>query len=387
MNKLPFIDALRGIAIFGVLIIHSAMAVEHLRPLGDHLTEWVYTLAFQGARGVQLFFIISSFTLCLSAERRKIEKKPVLNFFIRRIFRIAPLFYCGLIYYTLLPSILHKRPFPSIGHVLSTITFTNGWHPYWLNFDEHNLIVPGGWSVAVEMTFYFLFPFLFKQIKSLKAAMCLTLITLIISMALMFILKDNPLVLDDDSWELFLFFWFPNQFPIFSLGIVLYFIIRRLKVVSKLSIQVKRKQSIYPRLLLGLSIFLLVILPFGNYKLIPIHFIYGLDFVLLATCLALYPSKLIVNKFWCYLGKISFSGYITHFYVIGLVYKILHKLQLDIYLPPDIHFIFLVSITLFGTIVVSFFTYNFIEVPGQHVGRNLINHLESKSNFQADTRT
>jgi len=33
MNKLPFIDALRGIAIFGVLIIHSAMAIEHLRPL------------------------------------------------------------------------------------------------------------------------------------------------------------------------------------------------------------------------------------------------------------------------------------------------------------------------------------------------------------------
>jgi len=32
MNKLPFIDALRGIAI-SVLIIHSAMAIEHLRPL------------------------------------------------------------------------------------------------------------------------------------------------------------------------------------------------------------------------------------------------------------------------------------------------------------------------------------------------------------------
>jgi peptidoglycan/LPS O-acetylase OafA/YrhL len=109
MNKLPFIDALRGIAIFGVLIIHSAMAIEHLRPLGDNLTEWVHTLAFQGARGVQLFFIIIAFTFCLSAEHRKIERKPILNFFIRRFFRIAPLFYCGLIYYTLLPSILYIK--------------------------------------------------------------------------------------------------------------------------------------------------------------------------------------------------------------------------------------------------------------------------------------
>jgi peptidoglycan/LPS O-acetylase OafA/YrhL len=48
--------------------------------------------------------------------------------------------------------------------------------------------VPGGWSVAVEMTFYLLFPFLFKQIKSLKAALRLTLTALIIGMVLMFIL-------------------------------------------------------------------------------------------------------------------------------------------------------------------------------------------------------
>jgi len=40
------------------------MAIEHLRPLGDNLTE---CLKFQGAR--KLFYTI--FTLCLSAERVK----------------------------------------------------------------------------------------------------------------------------------------------------------------------------------------------------------------------------------------------------------------------------------------------------------------------------
>jgi len=31
------------------------MAIEHLRPLENNLTEWVHTLAFQGARGTTIF--------------------------------------------------------------------------------------------------------------------------------------------------------------------------------------------------------------------------------------------------------------------------------------------------------------------------------------------
>jgi len=91
MNRLPFIDALRGLAIFGVFIVHSSQSI-------DGLPRWLSSLASQGARGVQLFFVISAFTLFLSlSTRRKNEKRPTLNFFIRRFFRIAPLFYAALL--------------------------------------------------------------------------------------------------------------------------------------------------------------------------------------------------------------------------------------------------------------------------------------------------
>jgi len=64
------------------------------------------------------------------------------------------------------------------------------------------------------------------------------------------------------------------------------------------------------------------------------------------------------------------------FYVIGLVYKIL-KLQLDIYLPPNIP-LFFSFLSLIGTIAISFFYIQFYRGTWTACGRNLINHLESK---------
>ena len=49
------------------------------------------------ARGVELFFVVSALTLCLSsAARSNREALPTLNFYIRRFFRIAPMFYIAI---------------------------------------------------------------------------------------------------------------------------------------------------------------------------------------------------------------------------------------------------------------------------------------------------
>ena len=93
-GKLKFIDSLRGLAILMVVMIHVSQ-------VGDA----EYPLFFQnifnfGRYGVQLFFMCSAFTIFLSFERRsKIDKYPILFFFTRRFFRIAPLFYIAILYY------------------------------------------------------------------------------------------------------------------------------------------------------------------------------------------------------------------------------------------------------------------------------------------------
>ncbi|MFT9296220.1 MAG: hypothetical protein ABF544_10880, partial [Acetobacter orientalis] len=57
------------------------------------LPEWFGIYAKHGTMGVELFFVISSFSLCLSMAGHQKEKYPLVGFALRRFFRIAPLFY------------------------------------------------------------------------------------------------------------------------------------------------------------------------------------------------------------------------------------------------------------------------------------------------------
>jgi len=84
--KYDYIDALRGLAVLGVVSVHTTQLV---RPASAGLQ----TLATAGGSGVQLFYLASALTLFLSlATRKSTERNSTLKFFIRRYFRIAPCF-------------------------------------------------------------------------------------------------------------------------------------------------------------------------------------------------------------------------------------------------------------------------------------------------------
>ena len=159
ISKYKFIDSIRGIAFLGVFACHAA---SHLTHMG--CSQGVIRLFYQGGVGVQLFFIASALTLMLSLDARSSGGVHVLrNFFIRRYFRIAPLFYVGAIFYAAVfgGNADGRVPKPlTIGSFLSTMTFTHGWNPRWIN-----QVLPGGWSIAVEMTFYLMVPFCTRDLR------------------------------------------------------------------------------------------------------------------------------------------------------------------------------------------------------------------------------
>ena len=92
-TKYAWIDALRGFAILGVLAHHSFQYVRGMSGPAKFLGGF-------GKMGVQLFFVASAITLCLSTAKRA-ERHPVLSFYVRRYFRIAPLYYLAIIFYAL----------------------------------------------------------------------------------------------------------------------------------------------------------------------------------------------------------------------------------------------------------------------------------------------
>ena len=368
VHRYAFIDALRGLAVLGVIFAHCSQQIAGL-------PQWVQALSIQGSRGVQLFFVASALTLFLSINYRKPnESAPTTNFFIRRFFRIAPLFYVAIIFYTILDGFAPRQWAPhgiTWVHILATFTFMHAWHP-----TSITSVVPGGWTIAVEMTFYLFVPFLYSKIRRLYTALWATLLTLLASVAIRFVAIKLIASVCPSSYlylvKPFTFFWFPTQAPVFLLGIILYFLLKaHLDEVNRGKTFSAEKLS---SLFLIVSGYLFLAFAFGSFTFIPHHFLYGIAFVLFSYSLARYPYSLFVNKIICYIGKISFSGYVWHFVPIRIMNKKM-PVMLDLLPHAGTRFLIFFFLTLIATIVIASLSYHYIEVPGMRLGRIIIKKL------------
>lgn len=365
-----FVDSLRGIAILMVITFHCCVECKNVHP-------WVQAVALQGKLGVQLFFVVSAFTLFSSLQSRgAVERKPLHTFFTRRFFRIAPLFYLAAAFYGLEHWASRATSGPrSFGpfQFIATLLFVHGWFP-----SSINTVVPGGWSISAEFMFYLCLPLLFRGVRSVKAALWLTLISTV------FVASGSPFAVDmlsrpsSPSWNVhiadYVYWTFPSQFPIFCLGIVLYFVLRRGNseaAVAEQSPAIPNSNISTGILCVSLAAFLLL----GS---VPLHVLYSVAFVPLAYGLAVAPLRLIVNRPTQFIGKISFSGYVWHFYLLdkvlhpGLGIRSLQSLAMG---NGTLHFaLVLIAVTTL-TLGASTITYLLIELPGQRLGRRLIDWM------------
>ncbi len=362
LKHFDYIDSLRGIAILAVLIAHTGLYSTVPYPLWFHnITE--VSLA---PRGVQLFYVVSAFTLCLSmSKRQRNEKHPIRNFYLRRFFRIAPLFYLAILYNLWQQNYWNHNPnHISLLNIITTFTFTNGFSSAWINN-----IVFGGWSIAVESMFYIIFPFLFQKIKHVRTVFFFTITTAIIMQLLRLYLLSTPTIHNNPDLQTYTFQFFPSQFPVFLVGILVYVIMH-----EKLTIRLKRFILLF-LLGFGLLIFVQGFLPF---KIIAGHYLYGVLFGLIVYLLAQYPIKLLVNPVFIYLGKISFSLYLAH---TACAYW-LHYFNLNRYLPLNAYLNFCLRFFIllgFSSLIASllFFT---VEKWGIILGKRYIIYLSCRSN-------
>lgn len=353
--KLDFIDSLRGYAILGVLMVHAS---QNGQPLNSDLGN---TILIKGARGVQLFFMASAITLFYSYyKRRNNEPFKIRSFFIRRFFRIAPMFYIAIVYY--LFQKLHEGnnlfDLKHLPDILAAFTFSLSTHPYWVS-----AIVPGGWSVSVEVIFYFLLPILYLKIKNIQQAFNLFLIAIIVRVLLQQFFQAYPLINDPNYWNSFLIYYFPNQFPVFAIGIFLYFLIFEKKMIV-----LKNPFTIF---------LLMMILFFQMASAYDIFIPENISFSALLGCFIWYLSEfknsILVNPIINFIGRISFSIYVVHF---AIFYWLNHYEILDLFRNTYINYVFKFLIVSLISIIISIFFYYFIEVPFQKMGAKIIGRIK-----------
>lgn len=319
MDRITFIDILKGIAIIGVISIHFNNSVPVPNNIIGHITTF-------GVYCPQLFFLISSFLLWKSMRKYNFSyKNSTLDFYCSKLKRILPTYFLALIIYI---SISSNCNFLSIS-TFTHLSLINAFFP-----NNINDIIGVEWYVSDFIILITIAPILFQFIKNLKQSVYALTIGLIFSFIIqqsyLLTIKDIPQ--DYDTATFFNVFCFAIQFPVMILGIVLYYIFNRLK---------NNTSSIHRVLIIYFLLTILCILLFAisfsiNIRLLTLSFIAGTlwgGVFLVGGALPPPRILLIINHLQVirilssiirFLGKYSLGIYLFHMIVIRyyLIFKL-----------------------------------------------------------------
>ncbi len=352
-QNLAFIDALRGLAILMVIVTHVSPATPGVSSLVSNLCSY-------GRMGVQLFFVLSAFTLCLTFAGRMNEPYAVKKFYIRRYLRIAPMYYLGILFYTGLLIANHGVESVSFANLASHFLLLHG-----LNMAAFNNVVPGGWSIGVEFLFYLIFPFIFRKVYSSRNTLLTTLFfSIVVSFCLysylVFVAKIDVNAYSLGYWN------FINQLPVFIIGFYLYFHFNSRREYNTILLCL---------IFLGAtaaSLLLYMLKPLFSTVLIPIAS--AVSFYALTFLFSRY--RFLANRLLQEIGKVSFSMYLIHFIIVSKVAGLGFS-----FFKPDVQLLFNYVLVSGATYLVARITYSYIELKGISLAKQITQKLDPKIPF------
>jgi len=356
--KLNYINSIRGIAVLMVLLVHAGQALNYTNLFTNY-----------GQMGVQLFFVASAFTLCLSSYNRAFEDNKIKKYAIRRYFRIAPPYYLAILVYFIISLIEYYNETGTLiipekynlPNIISNITFTHGFYK-----PANNNIVSGGWSIGTEMAFYLIFPILFYLANKISLSKPKIFVAWIFTslalsqLVILFIIKMTGANFINNS---FLYYSLMNQFPVFSIGIVYYFLTLKnyLNHNWKLDFLAFATTTIISLYLWETNI---------GYMFTIIPFISGLSFLFLMEIFRKVTilSHPLLNK----IGRVSYSMYLVHFIFVDHIFKF-YVLKLNISSPLQVTLLYVLTIA--GSFALSILSEKYIEKPFIDLGNKLIKKI------------
>lgn len=164
--RIAFLDGLRGIAILLVLLFHAYARWPEIVPYGSRF-QTVPLFAY-GYIGVQLFFLISGFVICMTLEKCRNYQ----DFLLRRWLRLFPaMLVISVSIFVSAPLFFPHRPAgpPSIQGAIPGLLLLDPEIIRLFIKGDWVLIEGAFWSIFVEVGFYFVFGALFFLLGAWRA--------------------------------------------------------------------------------------------------------------------------------------------------------------------------------------------------------------------------
>ncbi|MBL7234854.1 acyltransferase family protein [Komagataeibacter oboediens] len=378
-RSIPSLTGVRGIAALWVFMTHFyGLAADIL-----HQPWMLQSLfLFNGFRGVDLFFVLSGFILMHVHEGQftVLRWRVVRDFFIVRFFRVYPLNtfvllamvplvllapgYVAMQRYYADPAFAYRAHNLSLPGFVQTLLLVQSWTV--LKLGEWNIV---SWTLSAEVLGYILFPLLAMwamRISSPRNALALcacSLVTLVVVLFACHHANNNP---TGTFGAIRMFFCFVS-------GILLY------RAYHLLPDSMERHAS---SITSGAVIFIAATLFFPVAPVLDVFgftaLIFGLAYQRGAVDALLRSGPVI------WLGRISFSFYLTHYLLIGIISWSLGEWLRHLDLASGLA----VTFAIFGLcLIVGTVCYHLVERPSQRLGRRVMQRVETRDAMIGARRT
>ncbi|MFT7596459.1 MAG: exopolysaccharide production protein ExoZ [Paracoccaceae bacterium] len=334
-----FITGLRAFAATMVVVMHTG-AFAGFGPLGEAITS-------AGKYGVDVFFVISGFTIAKTFTAAPSYRA----YFLRRIFRIVPLYWAAIII-----GLLMARSGIEVSYWMADLDASTDMYNLllhlamvsYLDFRVANSVLGVEWTIPIEVFWYAFLPLLLHRVQTVLRTFGAVLILAVLTGVMAYISKKTLGTSLAIKWS-----------PVasghwFFIGALTYFL--REKLDNDRGPRLARVAS--GAALVYLAALLVQFSGRGE--------VIGLATAVLLTCASAVRAKWVVAvltvKPMLFLGSVSYSIYLLHPLVIAGVHQA--GLELE---HPFAYFLLVYGLT----VGLSFLTYLLIERPSNDLGRRV----------------
>ncbi len=357
-SRIPELDGLRGIAILLVISFHylNNQLAYGTNTVGRLLAN---ATAF-GWTGVDLFFVLSGFLIGSILISNKGAQNYFKPFFARRIVRIIPAYFLALGVFILILNLpyFQGNHFFHEGNVIPMWSYFAMLHNVYMGFLNTlgNPALSITWSIGIEEQFYIIFPFIVYFLKDRW-----------LPFLLIFLIITAMLLRSVTTGWIPAYVWLPCRMDGLALGVLIAWLNQR--------IDLKAVVHKYKALLVGILI-VDVMLCVGLYYMYDdlspkthtlFAIAFGLALVFALTWKNSWYGAALRNRYLTRVGAISYSLYLFHFIMLGVVHHIFgNRLQTGIRSTRDM---FITLVALVASLVFSWMIYRFVETPFVNFGK------------------